>query len=457
MNLSRAAPMLMTGLFIALAAIGCGGEGTSSGNKLATKRISLVASGDTAGWLTPCGCTSNQSGGLLRRAAYLAELKETAETVLVDVGGAAAGTSTYDRLKFEAILSGELAMGLAVHNLGASEAALGPEYLREVAGRLHVPFVSANLRDAAGKLVAEPYRMIAVCGRKLAIVGVLAVQFQVAGCKISEPRQAVLELLAQMKDKYDSLILLAYLPEAELRAFAAELPEADLVIGGPTGQCLAPAKVGPLQLASATNKGKFLVSFTAEPNTAPLKWSGSVLEMTEKYPDEAAQKKNVAEFRERLAAQDLSAQQSGLGPLSTVTLPKQFQVAGSAKCQECHTAEFKQWQASSHHHAFETLAAKGAQMDSFCQRCHVNGFGWDGGFVSAKKAAGHAHVGCESCHGPSRPLVDDAKVKTPLAAKEQCTLCHDHENSPEFDYATYWPKIAHGPTAAGGQTKESPK
>jgi len=53
--------------------------------------------------------------------------------------------------------------------------------------------------------------------------------------------------------------------------------------------------------------------------------------------------------------------------------------------------------------------------------------------------------------------VEDAKVKTSLAAKEQCTLCHDHENSPEFDYATYWPKIAHGPRAASGQpAKESP-
>ena len=457
MNFSRAAAMLMAPIIVGLAIPGCGGEGALSRGKPESRPIALVASGDTAGWLTPCGCASNQSGGLLRRGSYLEELQKTAEIILVDAGGAAAGTSPYDRLKFEAILSGELAMGLSAHNLGSSEAALGPEYLREVAKRLKVPFISANLRDATGKLVAEPYHMIAVCGRKLAIVGVLAEQFPVAGCKISEPRQAVLDLLAQMTEKYDSLIILAYLPEAELRAFAAELPEADLVIGGPTGQCLAPAKVGPLQLASATNKGKFLVSFTAEPNTGALKWTGSVLEMTEKYPDEVGQQKNVAEFRERLAAKDLSAQQSGLGPLSTVTLPRQFQIAGSATCQECHAAEVKQWEASSHHHAFETLAGKGAQMDSFCQRCHVNGFGWEGGFVSAKKPGGHAHVGCESCHGPSRPHVEDAKVKTSLAAKEQCTHCHDHENSPEFDYATYWPKIAHGPSAATGQpAKESP-
>ena len=40
-------------------------------------------------------------------------------------------------------------MGLAAHNLGGPEAALGADYLRRVGAKLDVPFVSANLRDAA--------------------------------------------------------------------------------------------------------------------------------------------------------------------------------------------------------------------------------------------------------------------------------------------------------------------
>ena len=28
-------------------------------------------------------------------------------------------------------------------------------------------------------------------------------------------------------------------------------------------------------------------------------------------------------------------------------------------------------------------------------------------------------------------------------AKDSCTTCHDEENSPNFDYATYWEKIKH--------------
>ena len=28
-------------------------------------------------------------------------------------------------------------------------------------------------------------------------------------------------------------------------------------------------------------------------------------------------------------------------------------------------------------------------------------------------------------------------------AKDSCVMCHDEENSPDFDYATYWEKIKH--------------
>ena len=84
----------------------------------------VVISGDTAGWLAPCGCASNQSGGLLRRGSYVRDLRQQADVVVADVGGAPAGRSAYDRLKFQAILQGEAALGTVAHNIGAAEAAL---------------------------------------------------------------------------------------------------------------------------------------------------------------------------------------------------------------------------------------------------------------------------------------------------------------------------------------------
>src|SRR5262245_62153055 len=89
------------------------------------KSLNNVISGDTAGWIVPCGCTSNQSGGMPRRGTLVRDLKRSSDVVVVDAGGVPAGTTQYHRVKFEAILAGEMAMGLAVHNLGGPELALG--------------------------------------------------------------------------------------------------------------------------------------------------------------------------------------------------------------------------------------------------------------------------------------------------------------------------------------------
>src|SRR5256886_9812730 len=94
------------------------------------RQVVVVVSGDTAGWIVPCGCTSNQSGGLLRRATYVATERGRSDVVLVDAGGAPGGTSAYHRLKFEAVLRGERAMGLDAHNVGGPDAALRADYLR---------------------------------------------------------------------------------------------------------------------------------------------------------------------------------------------------------------------------------------------------------------------------------------------------------------------------------------
>src|SRR3954447_12924594 len=95
-------------------------------------RLTLLVSGDTAGWIVPCGCTANQSGGLPRRGSYVESLHASAAVILADAGGAPGGTSDYHRVKFEAILRGEGGMGLVAHNLGGPEAALGADYLRRV-------------------------------------------------------------------------------------------------------------------------------------------------------------------------------------------------------------------------------------------------------------------------------------------------------------------------------------
>src|ERR1700745_4371010 len=58
------AAVCVLGAGLALAAWRARGAGGDADHPLV-----LVVSGDTAGWIVPCGCTSNQSGGLLRRGS----------------------------------------------------------------------------------------------------------------------------------------------------------------------------------------------------------------------------------------------------------------------------------------------------------------------------------------------------------------------------------------------------
>jgi hypothetical protein len=366
------------------------------------------------------------------------------------VGGAPGGTAGYQRAKFEAILRGELAMGLAVHNVGGPEAALGSEYLRDVATRTGTVFVSANARDANGEAVGSPVKIMQAGGRRIALAGVLSPRYATSMMRISDPREAVLAVIRSVAGQYDSLIVLAYLPEDELRELAAGLPEADVVVGGPTGQSIQPQQIGPTLLASATNKGKFLVHLESPAGQSSDRWSGRIVEMGPSLADEPSQVDNLHRFHEELARRDFAPNETGLVAPLPDSLPADYAVAGTQSCRTCHAADCREWEQSGHGHAWETLRAGAYHVDPFCQHCHTTGYGMPGGFVSALRSGERTGVGCETCHGPSLAHQKHPATKTPFAAADQCLRCHDHENSPTFEYASYWDMIRHGVAASTG-------
>lgn len=433
-------------LALAICVAGCDRQRAATGAGDSHARpVSLIVSGDTAGWIVPCGCASNQSGGLLRRGSLVAAERKKHDIVLVDAGGAPGGTSPYERLKFEAILRGELAMGLVAHNLGGPEIALGADELRRLGHELEVPFLSANARDSQGKLIAAPSRLVTAGGQRIALVGVLSPRYASPDVRIDDPREAILGTSAEIEGQYDWLVVLAYSPEEELRELAASLPEAAAVVGGPTGQSIAPARIGPTVLASATNKGKFVVQL--EPHRDA--WAGRVVELTGDFADDAAQQANLQAYYRELARRDFTPNETGLVALLPPNLPSGYQIAGSDACRECHREDHDQWTGSKHAHAWETLRARGAHVDAYCQQCHTTGYGLPGGFESAGRSPERVNVGCESCHGPSHEHARDPRGhRTLFAARDLCVTCHDRENSPEFQYEPYWQRIVHGVPAS---------
>jgi hypothetical protein len=363
--------------------------------------------------------------------------------IVADAGGAATGTSAYDRLKFQAILAGEIQMGLVAHNLGLAEAKLGAEYLRDLSSQNSIPFVSCNVSDESGQLLVNAYRIVEAAKRRVAFVGALADTHSIPHLKIESPKTAVLKLLPKFRGQYDHLIVLAYVNETELRDLAAALPEADAVIGGPTGQCIAPEKSRSRWLGSVTNKGKFVCTLSIEKNQRS--WDGAIFEMTDSYADDSKQVANVKTFHDLLAAKDFSAEQTSFVSQTLQTVVGDHRFVGASRCRDCHSSAFDVWESSPHASAWDSLTKTGSQVDSYCQQCHTTGFGQSGGFESIGRSPQRLSVGCEDCHGAGSAHVAEPTVRT-LAyqqARFRCQRCHDRENSPKFSFEEYWPRIVH--------------
>ena len=93
--------------------------------------------------------------------------------------------------------------------------------------------------------------------------------------------------------------------------------------------------------------------------------------------------------------------------------------------------------------------------------CHTTGFEYNSGWKSAELTPLLEGNQCENCHGPSSKHVeqpDNAEFRKAIARTVEgvekshfCIGCHDEDNSPKFDFATDYKKIAPGP----GQVRQS--
>jgi len=136
---------------------------------------------------------------------------------------------------------------------------------------------------------------------------------------------------------------------------------------------------------------------------------------------------------------------------------------GHTTCANCHRDIAEELASTKHMEAYHTLKVQDKQWTS-CARCHNNGFNQPGGFnvIDDRRITGDwimRNVQCENCHGAGEYHVKlhQNKVKSPYLDKDgrdkeglvavtsfSCEKCHNHENSPNFDFNKYWPYIQHG-------------
>ncbi len=248
--------------------------------------------------------------------------------------------------------------------------------------------------------------------------------------------------------------MLAYFDEGGLFKLAESLPEFDCLVGGPTGQAMKPAQVGPVTVLTATNKGKFLAglratammpSSKAKKGSTDKPWSfasARPLEVKSDLPEDAKQLKILENFRKQLQGRDFRCVGVWIHRIQPQS-PTRLRHRWIGQLLKCHQADQDVWHNTKHAHAWEVLVPKNAISTRTAN--NVIRLGMDSLVVFIMwEVESRIHVGCENCHGPLRKPSGKSAKENSLPCQRTMHSLHDHENSPEFAYPAFWSKVKHG-------------
>jgi hypothetical protein len=458
--------------------------------------LALVLSGEQHGYLEPCGCSETQSGGVARRHDLIKQIRERGwETIGLDAGGTLKRYGLQSKIKFDAILRALREMDVRVVNLGPEELMLGAAELyarhlnlveQDEAGH-SLSFLSANLTLFGDPDLGAPARheIVELGGIKIGITSVLDPQLArdvpyLQGdnpeMSLSDPAEAAHAALAAIQEHTPDLIVLISHGNLELAEQMAErFPAIRLILstGGPEDGRRKPTLAGETMIVQVGQKGKHagVVGFYPD-QEPPLKFELVDLDMF-RFKNSPAMIDVMRDYQNRLRDEQVVENDQPIAHRSG------YAFVGSKKCGECHTKAYATWSTSKHAHAFESLIkGRPGQEETWvsrihdpeCLSCHTTGWNqknvlrYQTGYINQDETPHLLGQQCENCHGPGshhveledRYKLDRKSVPleellagrrevqlTVLKAKSICFGCHDIENSPDFDFDKYWPKVRH--------------
>lgn len=452
-------------------------------------KLALVITGREEGYLEPCGCAGleRMKGGMSRRHSLFKELANKGWPVVgIDVGGQAKGYGRQAEIKFHTVVDGMRKMGYQAIALGATDLRLQTGELASDAA-MPSPFISANaaLFGFAAEMTAKT-QIVEKAGMKLGITAVLGKQLQKTinnpDIEMADPETALEKVVPDLRKQADYLILLAHASIKESVELARKFPDFDLVVtaGGAPEPPAEPVAIQGTKalLIEVGEKGMHaIVLGMFDDARQPLRYQRVPLDS--RFPASPDMKLLMTVYQDQLKD---SFQELGFPIGTQAPAHPQREVnggfVGSKACESCHEESYRIWRKSGHAKAYQTLLDLDPPrtFDPECISCHVTGwhpgkyFPYRSGYQSLKGAPGAdghprlkatpglINVGCESCHGPggahaAAELGSDLALQEKLQAavrvtkaeseKKACVECHDGDNSPDFDFPTYWPQVEH--------------
>ncbi|HVW36390.1 MAG TPA: multiheme c-type cytochrome [Pirellulales bacterium] len=439
-------------------------------------KVAIVITGGQAGYIEPCGCAGleNQKGGLRRRHTFLKSLAARGWPIAtIDNGGLIGRFGQQSEIKFDKTVEGLKIMGYAAVGFGVEDLKLPTGAVTSSVTNVDA-FVSANVglfnEPGAEGAFTPQFRVIEADGVKIGVTAVLGDgyrnQINNADLKLLKAANALESVAKQLEEaECDFRVLLAYASKDETESLAKEFPVFDAVVtaGGPDEPPYEPATVKDAEslLIEVGHKGMYaIVLGLYDDEETPVRYQRVPLDS--RFKDSPEMDALMVDYQDQL--KQLGWEGLGLKP---ATHPR-GKFVGSKACAACHEAEYDVWKDTPHAHATETLAKvkPPRQFDPECISCHAVGwnpqefFPYASGYESLKKTPLMSGNGCENCHGPGADHLaaekgQDEELQTRFRAAMElsiadekeashaCMECHDIDNSPDFNFKEYWPKIAH--------------
>jgi hypothetical protein len=362
----------------------------------------VILTGDSRGSLSPCGCSKPMVGGLSRLASVVRSYDAKGSAVLLANASLTGGIGRQEELKAQT-------MAQALKSLGASAIHLTEE-------EAQAPEIRLAFENTLGSRVLTDERPeIVVGGVRVAIA---------PGASLDNEEAAA-------RAHGQKLVVLLDGGQSEARQIAMDHPSVALVDYRQDGRADW-SRVGSTLLATPGSKLQYVMMIEVvdggfgEPESVVL---------DERVKDDSATDRLYRTYLGRVDHEDLLAQTPRSG---------RARFAGSKRCGDCHADAYRIWSQSRHAGALRTLEAQGHGRDPECVSCHVVGLDSVHGFQSERLTPQLAAVGCESCHGPGLAHAEAPRRRSlPSVGARACMACHVSDHSPDFNFATFWPRVKH--------------
>jgi hypothetical protein len=410
----------------------------------------FLVSGQQHGYLSPCGCSRPQKGGLERRYNFLKQLEQEGSPVIpIDLGdvpqvqGPANLPNIQGLIKYRYSMMALKAMNYAAVGFGAFEDAqpLYKAFEEWCFNEPQPPVLGANLVDKDGIFKGGNNSSIQdvvfrkVDGVTVGITGLLAPsvyelkmtdkKFGYADCATTLP--AVLKQLDAGKANVRVLLYQGTMATIHMKGKDPEIfelvkrfPEFNLAVclsedDEPSAKAVT---IKNTMAVSLGHKGRYVgvvgVWKTGKADR-PFELKYQLVELGEDYltPKTDVKGHKILGIMEKYTAELKNGNYLAKYPQAAhmhevAILGIGGKVAphyvGTESCKGCHSDAYDKWKHTPHSLAYKTLEDDRnpslKQYDPECIVCHTVGFGYKTGFRNEVATPKLKNVGCESCHGP---------------------------------------------------------